>query len=845
MERLQESKIYNRLADLNSGFIPKINEAYEHANNALQKVNSIFDNYTEHGIDHSLRVLGYMTDLISDINTLSELELTLIIYSAIFHDIGMLVDDNDKSELISGLGHVNESEMSYSVILSECRNDEKRALQEYYRPLHGKRAGKYLEKMSRQDFFCIPQMSGVSFLVELSEICRSHTESSSWIQTNLKKKTYKGDYEVNSQYIATLLRLGDILDIDEQRTPDYIYKLFRLSEYGELEWKQHFIIDNTRKIFVDSSTGQKYIEFHGSSNEPDVHRKLLSYIDWINTELEAASKLCSNFIEDKYGFFIKEKVVNKIDTKGFNISDFRLTLDYKAVTGLLMGEKIYGDKRYGLRELLQNSVDACKIMKEIYMPKFNKTGEEYKPYITILLDKDDGKIKVRDNGVGMTIDILRKYFLNVGVSYYSSTEFKYRGYKYKPIGNFGIGFLACFMLSDKVRVTTKHYTETQTNEIEIEKSSEFISLTCKEETRQHGTEVTLDYESFLRTFNNSSANVKSFIEDNFLMDGIDIKIIEIEQGESKQIVCKSKPEINEKFVNLSPYLNGIEAYMAVKMIDEDVKTLEELTNGDSDQIYVYDETRDELVSYEDSDINEFIEDDKICYLQIPIIDSSLAEKFEKLESALENWDEAYDKIADDIDNFIYIFSKNFNQSQYTEGRVDINDNIIGNYSYSRFCSEFGANRHSGTKIEIVEKIVSHKDRLKSVLPIDLNESIGFNQTIYFNWRYSNGKEIDQKIYNKNVYLPKMQIVIPYIANLMSINATVINLCHKGIVPNLARDNIDEKKQTDKLGYAIGKAIHQYFYVEGQLSGENCELMDALLKKYYAESNEFLFSEKMN
>ena len=837
VERLEENKIYNRLVSLNSSFVPKIDEAYDHANNALQKINNIFDNYTEHGIEHSLRVLGYMSELISDINMLSELELTMIIYAAIFHDIGMLVDELEKVELISN--EINEFGMKYSVILEECEKNEKKALQEYYRPIHGIRSGKYLAKMDRQDLFCIPEVSGVSFLYEMSDICRSHTESSDWIQTKLKRKTCKGDFEVNAQYIATLLRLGDILDIDEQRTPDYIYKLFKLTNYGELEWKQHFIIDNTRKIFADPNTGQKYIEFHGSSSEAEVHRKLLSYIDWINYELDAASRLCNSFSEDKYALFIKEKVVNRIETKGFSISDFRLSLDYKAVTGLLMGEKIYGDKRYGLRELIQNSVDACKIMREIYLPTFIKTGDEYKPYITILFDKDDGKVKVRDNGVGMTIDILRKYFLNVGVSYYSSTDFRYKGYKYKPIGNFGIGFLACFMLSDKVRVTTKHYTETQTNEIEIEKSSEFISLNYKEETRQHGTEVTLDYDSFLRTFNNNSADVKDFIEENFLMDGIDIKIIEIEQGESKQIICKSKPEITEKLIKLDHYLNGIEAHIALKILNEDVRKLEELTNGDSDEIFIYDEDNNELRPCVEININDYIEGDIIQYLQVPIIDSTLADRFDKLTSVLEDWDEAYEKIVNEIDNFIYIFAKKFSSIQCTEGRVDHNDNVIGNYTYPKFCAEFGANQFSGTKIELIQKIVSHKENLKSVLPIDKNQSVGYNQSTYFNWKYYNGKEIDQKIYNKNVYIPKLQIFIPHIASMIKINAAVINLSHKDVIPNLARDNIDEKKQVEKIGYAIGKAIHQHFFGQGQLVDEQKELMDVLIKKYYEGTNEFL------
>ena len=46
--------------------------------------------------------------------------------------------------------------------------------------------------------------------------------------------------------------------------------------------------------------------------------------------------------------------IHQIQSKGFSFSDLRLSLDYNAVTNLLMGEHIYGDRKYGLRELIQN-----------------------------------------------------------------------------------------------------------------------------------------------------------------------------------------------------------------------------------------------------------------------------------------------------------------------------------------------------------------------------------------------------------------------------------------------------------------------------------------------------------
>ncbi len=132
MINIQNNAIYKRLKELNSKFIPKIDELYNHVYSILPKINNIFDNYTEHGIDHSLRVLNYMSQLIHDISKLSELDLTMIIYVALLHDIGMFVFDNEKNSLNDA--SVNELGMKYSIVLKEYDNDVKRSLQEYYRP---------------------------------------------------------------------------------------------------------------------------------------------------------------------------------------------------------------------------------------------------------------------------------------------------------------------------------------------------------------------------------------------------------------------------------------------------------------------------------------------------------------------------------------------------------------------------------------------------------------------------------------------------------------------------------------------------------------------------------------
>ena len=474
IEKVQETHLYKWLCEKNSEFLGQVNEAIRYAETMLPLISKVFSDYTVHGIRHSINVMEYMFSLITDIDLLSELEVVLLIYGALFHDIGMVTNENEINDIKSDNSVLGERK--YSKVF-EKYGEENLSLQECIRPVHGKRSREHIENQMDEKLFRIPNSSVVSFRDELGLICMSHNEDFEWIEKELSNQSKKGHFEINSQYIAVLLRIADYLDIDEQRAPLYLYKYLQPKEFGDLEWKQHFVIENFDKVVMNEKTGLKEIIFQGTSQEPSVHRKLLKYFDSINGELRNAVSLCERFVGSKYLLPLKTSVINKIQTKDFSFSDLRLSLDYNAVTNLLMGEHIYGDKKYGLRELIQNSIDACKTMEESSLQMEEFRYQSYQPFISIVLDKDRRQVVLMDNGSGMSIEILKKYFLNVGVSYYASDDYLLQGRNYSPIGHYGIGFLACFMLSDRVEVKTVYYKDHKMNRISFEKNSEYICLT--------------------------------------------------------------------------------------------------------------------------------------------------------------------------------------------------------------------------------------------------------------------------------------------------------------------------------------------------------------------------------
>lgn len=107
------------------------------------------------------------------------------------------------------------------------------------------------------------------------------------------------------------------MDIDEQRAPLYLYKYLNPKEFSDLEWKQHFVIENYDKIRRNPKTNELEIFFQGTSQDPSVHRKLLKYFDAINGELKNAVDLCESFVDEKYLLPLKTNDSKPNSIEGF------------------------------------------------------------------------------------------------------------------------------------------------------------------------------------------------------------------------------------------------------------------------------------------------------------------------------------------------------------------------------------------------------------------------------------------------------------------------------------------------------------------------------------------------
>jgi len=120
---------------------------------------------------------------------------------------------------------------------------------------------------------------------------------------------------------------------------------------------------------------------------------------------------------------------------------------------LLTGDNIYPSKVVFARELIQNSIDAIAVREAKESIEFQK-----KIFINIGTNENGKRyFKIRDYGMGMDRYKIERYFTSIGRSFYSGYEYEDLNIGYKPISNFGIGFLSSFMVCREIDVKTKHF----------------------------------------------------------------------------------------------------------------------------------------------------------------------------------------------------------------------------------------------------------------------------------------------------------------------------------------------------------------------------------------------------
>ncbi len=494
--RLNTCKLYTILVEkcINDSFgshtLSLIDDATHYAYQRAKTTLRHMGEFTLHDGDHTFRILKLMECILGNeyISELSIPEHLLLILSASFHDIGMAPTEKEviawkkvwdsNPQLDSAIeiteydkfkrfysSRVEEIERIESFIKQNKNNEADLAkgylVSEYIRITHPERAKEILQN----DWSGKIKYKDCDLTVELAEICYSHNEDPLSV-LNLDQSYLCGpEVYANFQLIAMTLRLSDLLDFDSKRTPPVLFShLFVRHPVSLTEWNKHRAVQSW-------NISPKSIQFHAKCTHPAIESSIHSFCDLIDRELSSCNNIISviNSFNENNGRLTKLSVPFKVDRSKIETQkdisgepkyiykETQFNLSKNQVIDLLMGTKLYGDPEVALRELIQNSIDACLLRKALE----DSWGNLYEPEIKISYNNDGENdiLEIVDNGTGMDQYIIDNYYSKVGSSFYKSTDFYELKAKtnstFMPTSRFGIGILSCFMVADTIVVDTR------------------------------------------------------------------------------------------------------------------------------------------------------------------------------------------------------------------------------------------------------------------------------------------------------------------------------------------------------------------------------------------------------
>ncbi|WFR58804.1 ATP-binding protein [Anaerocolumna sp. AGMB13025] len=443
--------------------------------------------YTLHDDDHIFGMLYLAGKLIpkDTLEKLSTADIMMIILSIFLHDIGMspegelirawknqLLENemvpykNDiaafqrfRSGFVRELQEIESFQKNEQYAKAQLLEDQ--IITNYIRNTHADRARKLIAK----DWAGKIKYKDADLTSTLAEICFSHNENHLALLDMETIKLCGEDTFLCVPFIAVILRLTDIMDFDSKRTPNILFSHLTIKNAVSLsEWVKH--------LSVSGWTFQRdTVTFSAQCSHPAIEASIKDFCNQIDDELKNSTFVLANLASEicdievykiKLPAYVNRKKIGAkrdIETNLpiYSYRDTKFTLNKRQVVDLLMGTKLYGKPEVALRELLQNSIDACQLRRSLS----ERWKDNYIPRISVSMKTIDGVdyLIVEDNGIGMNQHIVDSYYTNIGQSYYTSTEFydlmSETSKTFKPISRFGIGILACFMVCDNMEVETR------------------------------------------------------------------------------------------------------------------------------------------------------------------------------------------------------------------------------------------------------------------------------------------------------------------------------------------------------------------------------------------------------
>lgn len=500
---------------------------------ALQNVGQFFPHYSRHDASHSLQILVNIERLLGeDINKLTATDTWLILEAAYWHDIGMIVpadkvlhDLKTKeferfiAKITDTAGHElrdfakkfnpDDASACFTDISSPVKAAEKlrQLVAEYYRQQHPKRSEVIVLNPWEEASINSPrnELLPKRLFSLLGRICHLHGKDFSSILNELDfRQVGMGGENCHPRFIACLLRLGDLLDIEDNR---FCPVMLRMVDNIPCTSQAHIDKHNSIHHF---RLDRERIEITAYCNNAAAFEETERWFNWIKQEIQQQMAYWQDIVPERaFGLLPTPSGLRVVLDGDEQWLDFnskerpRFDINPEKTIELLQGAGLYKTREQSLRELLQNSVDATlqRIWLE-FSPNVGKSplpenlkpddwDNPYDPKMLALLkqypitinfepiadqasdklasDKCIWELTITDHGIGISKDDL-KHMRHIGATNKDMDKkerIKKMSKWMRPSGAFGIGLQSAFMLTEKISFRTKSYLTREAHEITL------------------------------------------------------------------------------------------------------------------------------------------------------------------------------------------------------------------------------------------------------------------------------------------------------------------------------------------------------------------------------------------
>jgi molecular chaperone HtpG len=504
-----------------------------------------FEEYTDHGVKHIQNVLQSCQDIIEENtidNLMKPLDVAVLINAVMLHDIGMFISLDIFNDLLAGkyddvrIDAFDEKKWSslWIEFLDEARKfngtqkiqifgDEmvivrvpnlsnknnldtldRKLIGEFIRRNHPRFAheisltgyikGKISDITFASDFpgYC-KDLSGL--------IARSHgidiRDTFEYLKSNHSEYEWANPYSIKIIFLMIVIRVADYFQFDINRISIQTLKIKTFSTpYSEFEHLKHLAIKFVKVFQNDNETLMVETEPKDSVMFLSLKNLFKDIQKEIDTSWAILGEIYGKDLEPNKPKIKYRRIKSNIDN---NRSSFLKKLNYipEEITFTtdiellkLLAAPLYGNNpSFGIRELLQNSIDACR--------ERLKGQDTYQPNIDVFVvkDQDEYFFSIIDNGKGMTLFEIKHYFLRAGSSFRKSLDWKKKftdesGHSLiARSGKFGIGVLASFILGSEIHVKTGSISSDEVLEFKASINSNQIEVIKRDEKSFKGTTI--------------------------------------------------------------------------------------------------------------------------------------------------------------------------------------------------------------------------------------------------------------------------------------------------------------------------------------------------------------------